>query len=215
MIVEQTSNRCTRMLTVRQPHPIFLLILCRCVLPMRLTAQGAMLAALAAGVLLLVRDSPSGGGFEIVVPAATGTPDIRLKVYITGAVVNPGVYPARQGERLARLVESAGGATLEADLAAVNLAVRLKDEDHWHIPKVGESSPPPPLQGVGGAGKIDINSATVEELKNLPGIGDVKAQSIVRYREVNGPFSQVEDLLDIQGIGPATLDSLRDLVEAR
>ena len=186
---------------------------------MRLAAQGllvaAMLAALAAGVLLLVRHSPSGGGFEIVVPTATGTPDIQLKVYITGAVVNPGVYPARQGERLDQLVEAAGGATKEADLAAVNLAVRLEDEDHWHIPRVGESSPPPLPQRVGGTGIIDINSASVEVLKSLPGIGDVKAQSIVQYREVHGPFSRVEDLLDVRGIGPAILDSLRDLVEVR
>ena len=63
--------------------------------------------------------------------------------------------------------------------------------------------------------KIDINSADVVQLKSLPGIGDVKAESIVCYRETNGPYSSVEDLLAIQGIGPATLAAVRDLVEAR
>ena len=90
-----------------------------------------------------------------------------------------------------------------------------KTLDHWHIPRLGEAPPllQPDLAGVPGL--LDINSADVEQLKSLPGIGDVKANSIVRYRETNGPYSSVEDLLAIQGIGPATLAAIRDLVEVR
>ena len=66
-----------------------------------------------------------------------------------------------------------------------------------------------------GAGKIDVNSATAATLDTLPGIGEVKAQAIVTFRESNGPFATVDDLLLVSGIGPATLDSIRDLVDAR
>ena len=110
---------------------------------------------------------------------------------------------------------TAGGATQDADLTAINLAVRVKDQDHWHIPVHGESPILPTPPSATGPNVIDINSADVEQLKSLPGIGDVKAASIVRYRETNGPYASVEDLLAVRGIGPATLDAIRDLVEVR
>ena len=143
----------------------------------------ATLAAVAGGAFLLLRDS-SSGGIEIVLP--TATPAAELRVHVSGAVRSPGVYAVNDGDRLADAIAAAGGADEDADLAAVNLAVRVKDEDHWHIPRVGEASQVSSFQqagqGAGPSGKIDLNSADLEMLKSLPGIGDVKAQAIILQR---------------------------------
>lgn len=186
---------------------------------MKLVSQvvliAAMLAAVAGGVVLLVRGPSGGNGFEIILPTATPASVAEAKVYVSGAVRSPGVYILPEGSRLAEAIEAAGGATEGADLTAVNLAARVSDEDHWHIPRAGETLPAMSVQETGHTGRIDINSADEELLKSLPGIGEVKAQSIIRHRKANGPFSIVEDLLDVSGIGPATLDAIRDLVDVR
>ena len=154
-------------------------------------------------------------------PTATAEPVVELKVYITGAVRNPGVYDIEQGSRLAQVVEAAGGATDDADLIVVNLAARVTDEEHWHIPRQGEVTQAPlamvttPQADSSGSQKININSATAEELVDLPEIGETLAQRIVDYREANGPFSSVDDLIEVRGIGSATLDAIRDLVKVR
>ena len=103
----------------------------------------------------------------------------------------------------------------DADLEAINLAALLRDEDHWHIPRIGEA---PKVTTAGAAnplGKIDVNSATALQLEELPKIGEAKARSIIRYREINGPFASVDELLAVEDIGPATLDAIRDLVDTR
>lgn len=183
----------------------------------QLLLAAVVVALVSGGVLLLFRQS-AGGSMEVSLPTATPPP--VLKVYISGAVVNPGVYQVRQGDRLVDLIVAAGGATADADLEAVNLAARLRDADHWRIPRVGEAAASRAARGIqGGAGannaRIDLNSATPELLETLPGIGRVKAEAIVAYREVNGPFSSVEELLEVRGIGPSTLEAIRDLVEVR
>ncbi len=100
----------------------------------------------------------------------------------------------------------------------------MQDEDHWHIPKVGEapqatsqasSTQAASSRGEATASKINLNSADIEQFKTLPGIGDVRAQAIVSYRDANGPFAAIEDILEVQGIGAATLDSIRELIEVR
>ena len=173
--------------------------------------------------MLLVRSTTSGGRIEIALPAATASPVVELRVYITGAVRNPGLYSVNEGDRLAQVIEAAGGATEDANLTAVNLALRVADEQHWHIPKVGETvEGGPPIQATGGGAvatesvdsRIDINAAGAQLLQSLPGIGEVKAKAIVGYREANGPFATIEDLLQVRGIGSATLDAIRDLVVA-
>ena len=206
-------------------------------LPMRALSQAilvaAILASVAGGVVLLIRDSAGGTRMEIILPTATVESQIELKVYVTWAVHSPGVYTVAEGDRLMAVVEAAGGVTEEADLTAVNLAVRVKDEQHWHIPRQGEvadiltegGSPVEGSESVaegvvaeaagGGSRKIDLNSASAEDLKSLDGIGEVLAQRIVDYREANGPFTNVDDLTKVRGIGSAILDKNRDLVEVR
>ena len=113
-------------------------------------------------------------------------------------------------------------------MQAVNLALRVKDEDYWHIPEIrrsaatsedvssaGASGGVSPASHSSPAGKLDINSAQVDALMSLPGIGEVRAHAIVRHREQNGDYASVDDLLGVPGIGPATLEAVRDLVEAR
>ena len=183
---------------------------------MRLASQAVFVVAAAAavaGVLyLLVSASTPSDGIEIVLP--TPAPS-DIQVYVTGAVREPGVYTVGANARLAVAVEAAGGATDEADLDAVNLAARLVDEAHWHIPTRGEAAAPAQQAGKAATGKIDINSAGVDSLVSLPQIGSVRAAAIVAHREANGPFASTEDLLNVTGIGPATLEAIRDLIEAR
>ena len=174
----------------------------------------AILAAVAGAIAFMIGRSPSSGIEVSFQPAASRSP-AALQVYVTGAVKDPGVYTLEDGDRLGKLVEAAGGTADDADLDAINLAGLLRDEDHWHIPRVGEA-PKVTTAGVANpVGRIDVNSATSVQLEELPGIGQVKARSIIQYRETNGPFASVDDLLAVGGIGPATLDAIRDLVDTR
>jgi len=159
-----------------------------------------LVAAVSGGVAFLVRRS-APPGIEVLMP----TPEARA--YISGAVASPGVYTVPAEARLADLVELAGGAVEGADLGAVNLAQRVNDEDHFHIPRIGEVTPL-----ASGPGRIDINSAPLEELDTLPGIGEVKARAILDYREHNGLFETTDELMNVEGIGPATYEKLRDLI---
>lgn len=188
--------------------------------------------AIAGGVALTVWPSASDSPIQVVelIPTATAAPastpipsNTQVGVYLSGAVMNPGVYLVNGGSRLVNVLLLAGGATTEADLTSVNLAVVVNDEDHWHIPKRGEA--PPAANGLAAStqhgkqtaeahvdGKIDLNAADVDLLKALPGIGDVRAQAIVSHREANGDFESVDGLLDVDGIGSGILENIRDLV---
>lgn len=184
--------------------------------------QGALVlavaASLAGGAFLTWRATVGEGApIELVLPTpAPPPPATEIKVYVTGAVVMPGVYSLREGARLHELVEAASGARSDADLGAINLAARVQDEDHWHVPARGEAQAAQSTasQGV-SEGKIDLNSATIEQLRSLPNIGEVRAQAIVAFRDTRGPFTAVDDLLLVSGVGPETLAAVRDLVEAR
>ena len=190
----------------------------------------AAVLALAGGVFLAFRSLPQDNPPVRVVLPEQETAGAEVKVYVTGAVNAPGVYTLFEGARLADAIEAAGGGTDRADMQAVNLALRVKDEDYWHIPEIRRSAATSEDVSSGGvspaaqsapvlhsspAGKLDINSAQVDALMSLPGIGEVRAHAIVRHREQNGDYASVDDLLGVPGIGPATLEAVRDLVEAR
>ena len=170
------------------------------------------IAAVSAGIAILVNEIRSGGpGVEILLPTASPTPE--LKVYITGAVARPGVYTAREGERLADAITAAGGATQDAQLSCVNMALRVQDEGHYHVPGAGEPCQTTPTIATGGTdARIDVNTATEAQLETLPNIGPARAQAILDYRERNGPFGSIEDVMDVPNIGPAIYESIRDLV---
>lgn len=138
-------------------------------------------------------------------------------IYITGAVMRPGVYRLPGGTRVYQAVEQAGGLSAEADPEAFNMALPLFDGIHVHVPRKGDA--PGSLsayQFVGSQGQpvglIDINKAGTAALESLPGIGPKLAGEIVRHREERGRFSSVEDLLSVKGIGEKKLSAIRDLV---
>ncbi len=158
---------------------------------------------------------------EVVLPPATPTPE--LKVFVSGEVARPGVYQLQEGDRLVDALVAAGGPTSEADLMAVNQALRVNDEDHLHIPRIGETSTPPPAGilrsnasgGHNAAGRLNINDADVEALKELPNIGDARARAIIAYRQQAGGFSDPAEIMEVDGIGPGIFESLRDLITVR
>jgi competence protein ComEA len=137
-----------------------------------------------------------------------------LIVDVAGAVRTPGVYEFAEGERVVDAIERAGGPRPKADLSLLNLAAPLVDGTQILVPKIG-----PAVTGVPGetapgssSGLINVNTASATELETLSGIGEVLAATIVEYRTQNGPFASVDDLLDVSGIGPATLEEIRDQV---
>jgi competence protein ComEA len=155
----------------------------------------------------------------ILPPATTSTTPARVVVHVVGAVRHAGLYRLSQGDRVADAVARAGGATHKADLSLVNLAALVSDGEQVVVPRRGAAS-----AGGGGAagagagatgvatGPVHLNSATVEQLDTLPGVGPVTAQKIVDYRQKHGAFTSVDELDAVPGIGPARLDELRDLV---
>ncbi len=132
--------------------------------------------------------------------------DVSLVVHVSGAVVDAGLVTVSPGSRVADVIAAAGGADRNADLSRLNLAAPVRDAEHVHVPERSDD-------GVGALPDtedgIDLNTATAGELEELPGVGPVLAARIVGYRDEHGPFSTVEDLLDVAGIGEAKLAQLR------
>ncbi len=152
-------------------------------------------------------------------PTVTATPTpAPIVVFVSGEVLSPGVYTLPPESRVVDAIEAAGGLTTDADASAVNQAIVLEDGMQIHVPEIGEAATPLPLSGGGdssdaeSSGKININTATPEELDTLPGIGPALAEAIIRHRETNGVFESVEQLVDVPGIGDATLAEIRELV---
>jgi competence protein ComEA len=171
----------------------------------------------------VVWESPSAPD-QASASAADGGGDGELVVHVAGAVANPGVFLFKDGARVIDAVDRAGGASADADLAALNLAARLSDGERIYVPRPGET-PPPVINSGGGdsggsagggastGGKINVNQASAAELTALPGVGPVLAQRIVDFRETNGPFGKLNDLAEVSGIGPKVLAGLADSVD--
>jgi competence protein ComEA len=171
------------------------------------------------------KTSEKKGAEKAIAVQSNSVEDSNIKVDIKGAVKAPGVYEIKKGSRVADLIKLAGGGTLEADLDATNLSAKLKDEDCVMIYKKGEGDKIQNLQSGSGSSTvsnsanksdiININTATKEELKTLTGIGDTKADAIIKYREENGGFKSVEELTKAGGIGEKTLSKFIDKVDIK
>jgi competence protein ComEA len=138
-----------------------------------------------------------------------------IRVYITGAVQNPGVYSVKDGERWIDAVEAAGGPADDADLNGVNLSRRAQDEDHIFVPALGGANVGGAAALVAGASQgplININTADEAELESLPGIGEVRARNIVQSRTAEGPFGSIEDLLARQVIPESVFNDIASLI---
>jgi competence protein ComEA len=198
-------------------------------------------AALAGGVSWwwLTSAGDGGGPADIaapvtVVPLSAGAGQTStsaaadLVVHAAGAVGRPGLYRLPSDSRVGDLIEAAGGLSVDADADRLNLAGVLADGVRVYVPRVGEPEPSAPVGAdaasgaldtpTGVAGKdvagssVDLNTATAEQLDQLPGVGPATAAAILDHRQRHGPFGSVDELLDVRGIGPAKLEALRDLV---
>lgn len=139
-----------------------------------------------------------------------------IKVEIKGQVKCPGVYELASGSRVEDLVIKAGGFTSEADSDSIVQVKRLKDEDCIIVRKKGEQiNAESSASSINSDGKVNINTATKDELDKIPGIGPVTAEKIIGYREKNGDYKSIEDLKKIGGIGDKTLDKFKDKIDIR
>ncbi len=137
---------------------------------------------------------------------------LKVVVHVCGAVKVPGVYELSGSKRVTDAIQVAGGPTPDANLDALNLAAKLVDGQKIYVPKEGESISPT-LSGNGTVdGPINLNTASVEQLDKLPGIGPVLAQRIIEYRESNGDFKSIDDLQKVEGIGPKKFEQIKDRV---
>ncbi|OPX04686.1 helix-hairpin-helix domain-containing protein [Geobacillus proteiniphilus] len=188
--------------------------------------KAGVLLLFAAAAGLWVFRHPTDEKGQVVLPTAAETDAARPEekkdeapktavVDVKGAVAKPGVYEVAADARVRDVIALAGGLTNEADETKVNLAAKVRDEMMIYVPAKGEAAPAPdavgksPSDGARDGPQVAVNTATEEELMQLPGIGPAKAKAIIAYREEHGPFQRVEDLLNVTGIGEKTLEKLK------
>jgi competence protein ComEA len=185
----------------------------------------AVVAVLVAGGLLVAGRRPAAA-IAPPAPAPRGLPSpiaspsasTQVLVHVAGAVARPGLYALPAGARVADAVEAAGGASRRADLGLLNLAEPLVDGAKVEVLERGAQ--PLPATAPAGPGSspatapapVSLNRADQAALESIPGVGPVTAAAILAYRAEAGPFTSIEQLMDVSGIGPATLDALRPYV---
>jgi competence protein ComEA len=187
-----------------------------------------VLGAVVAGVALWSRGAPTTVAPPALSPARSspvgppgaagpGSAGRTTLVHVAGAVRRPGLYKMASNARVADAVRAAGGPTRRADLDALNLAEPLVDGTKVEVLRRGEVAPPgagatPALEGAAPAALIPLNSADQAALESIPEVGPVTALAILEYRAEIGAFSSIDQLLEVSGIGPATLEAIRPYV---
>lgn len=143
-----------------------------------------------------------------------GRPDSEAKITvdISGQVAIPGVYTLEAGARLADLCEAAGGLTSSADLDAINRAGILTDGQKVYIPEQGENLSTSPSDAGVAPGLVNINTANIDELQRIPGVGPVTASRIIEYRDEYGGFGKIEDIKNVSGIGEKTFLKMKPAI---
>lgn len=138
-----------------------------------------------------------------------------ITIYVNGAVKKPGVYDLKENSRIEDAIKIAGGFSEEADKYKLNLAKKIKDEDYIYVDKIKKDNNflEDGRKSRNNSGKVNINEASKEELKSVPGIGDVTAQKIIEYRESNNGFNSVEDIKKVDRIGEKTFEKLKDKID--
>ncbi|MBT3338853.1 MAG: ComEA family DNA-binding protein [Anaerolineae bacterium] len=168
------------------------------------TIIGILVGMLLAGIIWLTARQPSGDAVALR-PPPTPAP---ISVHITGAVVSPGIYEVPEGSRVADAVAAAGGFLPIADDENINLAALLDDGAQLNIEKAEF------YNAGGGTSRVNINTASLDELDTLPGIGPSTAQAIIDYRRQYGNFQRTDEITNVSGIGPATYERIKDLITA-
>ncbi len=159
--------------------------------------------------LSLLRGQQQPSQFVPVTDIEVALDAAGLYVHVLGAVIHPGLYVLDADARVVDALAMAGGTAEGADLRAVNLARPLSDGEQLFVPLVGEAGS---SSAPANDGRIDLNTADQARLETLPGIGPALAQRIIQWREANGRFRSVQDLLAVSGIGEKLLAGLRELV---
>lgn len=142
----------------------------------------------------------------------TTSTDKMIVVYVCGAVNQPGIVELPYGSRGAAAIEAVGGFREDAEEGYVNLAARLNDEEMLNIPTMEEAKVLLEIQENKSNGKVNLNTASVEELCTLPGIGESRAEDIIRYRTENGAFTSPEDIMQIPGVKTSTFEKIKDKI---
>jgi competence protein ComEA len=182
--------------------------------PWWLIAIGIVGGLFGAAIMILFTSQPRGEAV-VLLPPPTPKP---ILVHVTGAVTNPDLYSLPPGSNVQDAIETAGGLLPEAYTDTLNLATKLEDGDKLLLPfqPQPDSNLPQENNHTSSTAEtkfpININTATLDELDILPGIGEVKAQAIIEYRQSNGAFVAIEQIQNVSGIGPATFEKIENLI---
>lgn len=186
---------------------------------MRLTVgAGVVLVLLALAIAVLVASfAPRGATTVVAPPEPASTAEVEsgavILVHVLGAVTTPGLFELAEGSRTVDAIAAAGGFLDTADQTQLNLARIVGDGEQLYVPAIGEA---PPISAPGAStaegGKVNLNTADAAALDTLPRVGPTTAAHIIEWREANGRFNSIEDLMSVTGIGEKTFDGLKDLV---
>ena len=142
----------------------------------------------------------------------------QITIHITGEVNNPGIVILDEGARIVDALDAAGGETQNADINKLNLAYVLNDGEKLYIPGKNEEEKEYIIRGNGNqteTAKVNINTAQIEELSTLPGIGEATANKIIEYRKENGKFEKIEDIKNVAGIGDSKFQNIKEMLKVK